>query len=125
MSVCVDAVCGLICSACNIYQASHGDIKAAEGLANWFKDMGWMDKDKTVEDFVAMGPHCTGCLGSRDTHWSNKCWILKCCVDDKGLDSCAKCEEFPCEKLVEWAAQNERYTAALKRLRELNAKLAE
>ncbi|NIV38597.1 MAG: DUF3795 domain-containing protein [Anaerolineae bacterium] len=65
--------------------------------------------------------YCTGCLGDRDTHWSADCWILTCCVDQRGLSNCSECETFACQRLVDWAEQNERYGAALARLRGLRA----
>ena len=46
-------------------------------------------------------------------------WILRCCVDDKSLDSCYKCDDFACEGLVKWASQNDGYTEALNRLRQM------
>jgi hypothetical protein len=52
-------------------------------------------------------------------HWSADCWILQCCVDKKGLEFCSDCDEFPCEKLVEWSKGCEGYGKALERLKEM------
>ena len=49
-------------------------------------------------------------------HWSADCWILRCCVDERGLDSCYLCPDFPCQPLNEWATQNDSYAQALSRL---------
>jgi len=76
-----------------------------------------MSEDEGAAEVLVGGPHCLGCQGDRATHWSADCWILKCCVDDKGLEYCHECGDFACEPLVEWAAQNDRYTEALNRLR--------
>ena len=111
------AVCGLDCSGCPLLKASLGDLKAAEHLAKWWKSAGWLDENQGPEDVIAAGPHCLGCRGDRAKHWSPKCWILQCAVDERGLDSCHECGDFPCERLVEWAAQNEGYTEALNSLR--------
>lgn len=62
------------------------------------------------------GPHCLGCRGDRSTHWSLDCWILKCCVDERGPELCCEYHDFPCEQLGEWAAQSAGYTEALNRL---------
>lgn len=110
------AICGIDCTDCPLLRASHGDIKAAEHLAAWWKSEGWLSEDEGAEAVLKGGPHCLGCRGDRSTHWSANCWILECCVDSKGLESCHVCDEFACDKLVEWAAQNDRYTAALNRL---------
>jgi len=56
-----------------------------------------------------------GCHGDRSLHWSPDCWILQCCVDEKGLRYCYECHVFPCERLREWAGQNEGYAQALER----------
>ena len=113
------AACGIICDGCPILKASLGDMKAAEDLANWWKGEGWLEENEGPEDVLAKGPHCTGCHGDRATHWSADCWILQCCVDDKGKQFCNECDEFPCDRLVEWAGQNDNYAEALNRLKEL------
>jgi putative nucleotidyltransferase with HDIG domain len=63
---------------------------------------------------------CKGCKGDRDRHWSPDCWILTCCVDERGLEFCNQCEVFPCTRLAEWASTSPRYTAALERLKRMN-----
>jgi len=30
------------------------------------------------------------------------CDIYKCCVEQKGLETCSKCDEFPCSKLIQF-----------------------
>jgi hypothetical protein len=112
------AVCGLDCTDCAL-RTSATDERAAEELAGWFRGMGWIAEDGGVAEIQAHGPYCQGCHGDRAVHWSADCWILKCCVDDKGLSFCYECGDFPCQPLGEWAAQNERYTEAFDRLRRL------
>jgi hypothetical protein len=63
--------------------------------------------------------YCKGCHGDRSIHWSSDCWILKCCVDDHGLEHCSECDTFPCDRLVEWSGGNDSYTSALQRLRRM------
>jgi hypothetical protein len=109
------AVCGIDCTDCPL-RAADTDEGAAQALAGWFRDMGWIEENEGAPEIMARGPYCRGCRGDRDVHWSANCWILECCVDDKSLASCHECQTFPCEQLVEWAAQNDRYTEALDRL---------
>ena len=78
--------------------------------------MGWLKEHEGVPEIIERGPYCCGCHGDRTVHRSADCWILQCCVDDKHLSFCYECETFPCSRLVEWAAQNARYTEALGRL---------
>jgi hypothetical protein len=110
------AVCGLDCTACPLRKASF-DVEAAQCLVGWFRELGLVKKDEGASELMARGPYCQGCRGDRSVHWSADCWILKCCVDGKGLEYCYECESFPCEQLNEWAKEREDYAEALNRLR--------
>lgn len=105
------AACGLVCTGCDMMVAPD-DPELAKKIAEWFKKE--LDEDVKPEDI-----HCSGCHGDREKHWSPDCWILLCCVDEKGLDNCSECEGFACEKLTEWALQNDGYGAALERLKSM------
>ena len=119
MTELMTAVCGLDCSDCTLLKASQGDPAAAAQLADWWHSEGWLDESEGPASVIAAGPHCLGCHGDRATHWSANCWILQCAVDDHGVESCDQCDDFPCERLVQWASQNEKYLAALDRLRQM------
>lgn len=103
------AVCGLDCGECDIHQASNNP-EIARQIVDWFKKE--RDIEVKLEDI-----RCLGCRGDRTKHWSPDCWILKCCVDEKGLEFCSQCDDFPCEKLIEWAKGSEKYGDALNRLK--------
>ncbi len=108
------AVCGLVCSGCGILKATT-DAKAAQGIVDWFRKE--RNEELKIEDI-----HCSGCKGDRAKHWSPDCWILQCCVDQKGLEFCHECDDFPCERLKQWAKLDKRYGEALNRLREMGGK---
>jgi hypothetical protein len=112
------AACGLDCGACEIRRAP-ADPAAAQVVIDWFTRQGWLAEGEGMAQVMERKMYCTGCLGDRDTHWSADCWILLCCVDQRGLRDCSGCEAFPCERLVEWSEQNDSYGAALVRLRHL------
>jgi hypothetical protein len=114
------AACGLDCGTCEIRLAPE-DPAAARTVVDWFRRQGWLAGGEGMAEAVARKMYCTGCHGDRDVHWSPDCWILACCVDERGLDNCSACADFPCERLVEWAGQSEAYGAALARLRALRA----
>lgn len=114
------AACGLDCEPCKIRLAPT-DPAAAQVVVDWFKSQGWLSEDEGMAQVVQRKMYCTGCLGDRGTHWSSDCWILACCVDQRGHSNCSECEMFACDRLVDWAKQNEGYSAALARLRELRA----
>jgi len=105
------AVCGLECHKCDILKATD-DKKIAQETADWFKRE--LNQDVKLEDV-----RCAGCREDRARHWSADCWILQCCVDQKGLEYCHQCDEFPCGKLAEWSKTNKRYGEALDRLRRI------
>jgi len=113
------AACGLDCGSCQIRLAPV-DAAAAQVVVDWFRSQGWLGDGEGIEHLIERKMYCTGCLGDRDVHWSADCWILECCVDRRGHSNCAECESFPCPRLVGWAEQNDAYTAALARLRQLH-----
>jgi hypothetical protein len=104
------AACGLDCSECDIRLATD-DLEIGQRKVDWFdNELGIRLEPEDVR--------CDGCRGSRAKHWSPDCWILRCCADDKGLEFCSECQDFPCQKLTEWAQGSERYGEALERLKE-------
>ncbi|MCD6466895.1 MAG: DUF3795 domain-containing protein [Methanomicrobia archaeon] len=105
------AVCGLKCYECDILQASN-DPKIAKQIVDWFKKE--RGEDVKLEDI-----RCSGCKGDRTKHWSPDCWILKCCVDERELEFCYECGDFPCDRLNEWAKGSKDYGEALERLKEM------
>jgi putative nucleotidyltransferase with HDIG domain len=103
--------CGLLCGDCDIFRgASSPDV--ALRVAEWFRT------HRGVE--LALGDiHCRGCRASREEHWFPDCWILKCSVHDRRLDSCAACRCFPCRALQQRAAGSPRFNDALERLKKM------
>ena len=45
---------------------------------------------------------CPGCLGENFFEKHPSCSIVTCCVKTNGLETCAECLQFPCEKLRNW-----------------------
>lgn len=113
------AACGLDCEACEIRLAPF-DPDAAEVVTKWFRSQGWLADDEDIPELIEHKMLCTGCLGSRETHWSPDCWILACCVDQHDLTNCSQCVEFPCDRLVAWSQEDKSYQQALINLRQLN-----
>lgn len=112
------AVCGLDCGGCDIRLVPF-DVAAAERVAAWFREMGWLSAGEGVPQILERGMYCQGCRGDRAVHWSADCPILICCVDERGLHSCAECDAFPCALLTDRARESARYAAALDRLRQM------
>jgi hypothetical protein len=104
------AACGIDCAACDIRLAPT-DPAIRLRIVDWLR----------TSRHVKVKPEdirCSGCRGDRALHWSPDCWILHCCVDERGHAFCSDCSDFPCERLVSWSGQNEGYGRALKRLKE-------
>ena len=112
------AACGLDCETCEIRLAPF-DPDAAKVIVNWFKRQGWLTEREGLQEVIERKMFCTGCLGSRESHWSADCWILACCVDQHDLENCSQCVDFPCDRLVVWSKENKSYTKALKTLKTL------
>jgi hypothetical protein len=106
------AVCGLECNKCKIYNAPKNPEIAKE-LVKIF-DGRW--ENVGVEDF-----HCNGCRDVENC-WTEDCWIRDCCVKEKMLNYCYECQDFPCNKLKNWADENEGYAIALQNLKEMKKK---
>ena len=113
------AACGLDCSVCPIGRASPGDLDAARSLVGWWRGEGWLKEWQGVEEVLRRCPLCLGCRADRAAHWSPDCWILRCCVDDRGLDHCSECEIFPCDRLSAWGETGRQYGEALGRLHQM------
>ncbi len=87
------AACGLICTECPAYIATQedNDQKRAKVAEDWSK---WGEKLKLGDI------NCDGCVGTakRLFRFCNTCEVRKC-VLDKGLENCAYCENYSCQKL--------------------------
>lgn len=45
---------------------------------------------------------CRGCTAITKPFWSDSCPVKACC-EARGLPNCGRCDEFPCELLVQFA----------------------
>jgi hypothetical protein len=109
------APCGIDCATCQIFIAAN-DPQQAERLAESWRAGG---RPQSKAEWF----QCQGCRGDEAKLWSEDCLIRKCCMDEKGLESCSQCEDFPCETLERWTARPEHHAAAFKRLKEMKALL--
>jgi len=82
------AACGLDCGSCEI-RLLPTDEKAAREAIDWYRQQGWLKEDEGLAEALARKMYCCGCHGDRSIHWSADCWILHCCVDERGLPHCS------------------------------------
>ncbi len=89
------AMCGLTCSECPAYLGtSNGDMKALEALAEtWSKAYG---TTLTAQDCL-----CNGCRAAEGP-WMSHCaeCDMRACGIQKGVETCAQCPEYACDKLA-------------------------
>jgi len=81
------SICGLNCTKCDIYMASHGDEKLRTEIVEWFTTK--RNKNIKPEQII-----CEGCRSSSDDQWSSDCKMMLC-ARKRGLQYCFQCNEFP------------------------------
>lgn len=100
------AYCGIYCGACDIYQKRIGNAgKELKKVLNAYKFNAWANQvpgleeyesfDKTLTNLMVMFGQCQGCQKGGG---NPQCPIRSCC-QEKGLTTCAECNDFPCEIL--------------------------
>lgn len=117
------AYCGLNCVTCHIYLATREkdpekQRQMREQIVVAIKK--YLGEEKRVEDIT----DCDGCKAQSGTLYSNcrKCRIRKC-ASEKGLENCAHCSEYACEKLSKFFDSEGEQAGAKKRLDEIKARL--
>lgn len=81
--------CGYNCYLC---AARSDDIEVRQKLVNaWRKYLGH-------ENYTAENVACEGCK-SKGNKIADKSCKARPCARDKGLESCAQCNDFPCNKV--------------------------
>jgi len=97
--------CGLDCDECDIMAATDNQMIASQ-LADWFKKVSNLYVD-------SRDVHCKGCRSDIEDRWKKDCKIRQCCIEEKKLDFCNECREFPCELLVDWSKKDKKNIEAL------------
>jgi len=92
------AYCGEVCTTCSAYVATRGgDPVALQRVADE-----WNARDGT--SLVAEDCMCDGCRGNgrsdgRRIGYCRTCAVRECAIA-RGLENCAHCDDYGCEKLV-------------------------
>ena len=86
------APCGIDCLMCPAYQLTQEDD--IDGLSALAEEWAQGDAHYEAEDLL-----CDGCYGERVAKDCRLCWI-KGCVQEKGLETCAGCGGYPCDRLL-------------------------
>ncbi len=88
------AACGLVCSDCDAYKATKNND--AEAVAKVAREWGQLFSADIKPEQV----WCEGCMTDNERKCSHcaECDIRDC-VTSKGLDNCAACEQYACERI--------------------------
>jgi len=91
------AACGLDCAQCDAYKATQANDEAAlEALAKKWR-IEYNSPNIKAENIL-----CDGCLGEgRTIGYCQECKI-RACAFERGLENCAACPEYSCEKLTDF-----------------------
>ena len=91
------AFCGLSCDECGAYIATvnDDDARRAEVAATWSKEYG--------ADIEPSGINCLGCHSTGEPIFAH-CRVceIRLCGLERGIDNCAHCDDYACEKLAEF-----------------------
>jgi hypothetical protein len=91
------AFCGLDCHQCGALIATreNDDVKRKEVADLWAREFG--------AEFQVQEINCEGCISEGEIHFRHcyECEIRKCGMA-KGVENCAYCTEYACEKLGEF-----------------------
>lgn len=88
------AYCGLICNNCPAFIATkNGDHKRKKELAKIWADHA---ENLSIEDIT-----CYGCKSeNKKTKFCGICLVRSCC-QNKNIDNCAHCKDYPCQKYIQ------------------------
>jgi hypothetical protein len=87
------ACCGLTCTDCGAYIAKRtNDDELKQKTAAMWSSPDW----KVVPEEI----NCDGCMSTGGVLFKH-CAVceVRACVFDRGLDNCAHCDEFGCDKI--------------------------
>ena len=100
--------CGMYCSVCAVRAADRANDQELKGmLAQFFG---------TKPEQVA----CEGCRSKKTFQFAKAC-AIRACADEKRLESCNQCKDFPCDhfRAFPFEISKQQMLAALPRWKEL------
>lgn len=105
------AYCGLDCSKCKAFQATQTkDAEEKRKIAErWTEGM--------TTQFKAEDINCRGCKTDVISGWCRKICKIRPCADKRRVETCAHCEDYPCEKLKEFLSSEPEATKNLRKIR--------
>ena len=108
-----EAACGLDCNKCNLCKAEQR--AAAEALVPLLRARGIIGPEDEAEAVQEKAPLCRGCWQKGGAHWCGECRLRDCC-EEKGIESCGLCADFPCAHYLAWIGGQPHHQRALEYL---------
>ncbi len=118
--------CGLYCGNCAIYNGTIGDT--ADQLKRLLESHGlgketmahipgtdWYEGFDRGLTWCRESVHCGGCRS--EARFNPMCELQKCVVQEKGLDFCFQCDQFPCDILAKFEQE---FFPCIETLRKIN-----
>ena len=100
------AFCGDDCNACPRYIATQsGDAERLKEAAAMWKRAGWRDEIVPPEEMV-----CHGCASVKSCRYDD----IRKCAQEKRIDNCGRCNDYPCKQIEKVFQQTESYAKLCK-----------
>jgi len=87
------AYCGIYCGECGAYLATrdNDEVRRAEVAKEWSEKFGAEIQPETI--------NCMGCPSDGPLFFYCAMCDIRKCASEKGLATCAQCDDYACEKL--------------------------
>jgi Protein of unknown function (DUF3795) len=105
------AYCGLHCNECKMFKATQAkDYEQKKQTAKRWSDQGEIEfKPEDVD--------CEGCKSDVLSGWCRKICKVRPCAEERKTQTCAHCDDYPCEKLKEVLSDEPIATENLEKIR--------
>jgi len=92
------AYCGLDCTECKAFKATQ--VKDTE----WKKQIAKQWEEGLKVEFKPEEINCDGCMSNRISGWCTRICKIRPCAQERKLETCAHCSDYPCKELKEFLA---------------------
>jgi len=106
------AYCGLDCTKCDAFKATQTRNRALKKTIaeRWSKELKTRIGPADVE--------CRGCKSETLSAWCLRFCKIRPCADARGLETCARCSDYPCVELQRFLSTEQAAKDNLERVRE-------
>ena len=110
------AYCGLKCGDCKAFKATRtSDLEEKKRIAKHWSD-------QSENKFVAEDVDCLGCKSEVISGFCRKLCAVRPCAIERKVETCAHCDDYPCDKLREYLATDAVAAENLEKIRKTTGK---